>query len=83
MLFGHLLLKLLKVIRTNVSRNTTMVTNMRFNKGLKIRQISYGFHTFMTFLRLGTKTVLDPEALEKEGPEETVYPKLVLLELHF
>ena len=31
----------------------------------------------------GTKIVLDPEAVEKEGPEETIYPKLVLSELGF
>ena len=31
----------------------------------------------------GTKTVFDPEAVEEERLEETVYPKLVLLELGF
>ena len=31
----------------------------------------------------GTKKVFDLEAVEEEGPEETVYPKLVLSELGF
>ena len=64
----------LKAIRTNVSRNITMVTNMRSNKGFRISQISFG---------LGTKIVFDPKAVEKEGSEETVYPKPVLSELGF
>ena len=67
----------LKAIRTNVSKNTTMVTNMRSNKGFRISQISFGFHTFITFLKLGHK------AIEEEGSEEIVYPKPVLSELGF
>ena len=51
-----------------------MVKNMRSNKGFRISQISFG---------LGTKTVFDPKAVEKEGSEEIVYPKLVLSELGF
>ena len=94
-MFGHLLLKIqLKAIRTNVSRNTIMVTNIssfrttrlprvRSNKGFRIRQISYGFHTFIPFLKLGTKIVFDSETMEEEEPVETTYPKLVLLELGF
>ena len=94
-MFGHLLLKIqLKAIMTNVSRNTIMVTNIssfrttrlprvRSNKGFRIRQINYGFHTFIPFLRLGTKTILDPEAVEEEGPEKTAYPKPILFELGF
>ena len=72
----------LKAIRTNVSRNTTMVTNMRPNKGFRISQISFGFHT-LPFSDCGIKTVLDLEAVEEKGPEETAYPKPVLLELGF
>ena len=83
-----------KAIRTNVSRNTTMVTNIssfrttrlsrvRFNKGFRIRQISYGFHTFITFLRLGHKDSFDLESVEEEGQEETTYPKPFLSELGF
>ena len=60
-----------------------MVINMRSNKGFRISQINFRFHTFITILRLGTKTVLDPEAMEEEGAEETTYPKLVLSELDF
>ena len=73
----------LKAIRTNVSRNTTMVTNMRFNKGFRISQINFGFQPLSPFSDCGTKTVLDPEAVEEEWPEETAYPKPVLSELGF
>ena len=31
----------------------------------------------------GTKTILDPEAVEEEGPKETVYPKPFLSKLGF
>ena len=56
---------------------------MRSNKGFKIGQISFGFHTFITFLRLGHKKVLDLEAMKKEGLEKIAYPKLDLSELGF
>ena len=35
------------------------------------------------FSDYGTKTVLDPEAMEEKGSEETTYPKPVLSELGF
>ena len=66
-----------------MSRNTTMVTNMRSKKRFKIRQISYGFHTFITFLKLGHKDGSWSRSVEEEGLEETTYPKLVLSELGF
>ena len=66
-----------------MSKNTTMVTNMRSNKGFRISQISFGFHTLLPFSDYGTKTVLDLEAVEDEGLEETAYPKPILLELGF
>ena len=65
-----------------MSRNTTMVTNMRPNKGFRISQISFGFHT-LPFSDYGTKTILNLEAVEEKGSKETTYPKLVLSELGF
>ena len=38
---------------TNMRSNK--VTNMRSNKGFRISQNSFGFHTFITFLKLGHK----------------------------
>ena len=73
----------LKAIRTNVSKNTTMVTNMRSNKGLELARSVLDFIPLLPFSDWGTKTVLDPEAMEEERPEETAYPKPVLLELGF
>ena len=35
------------------------------------------------FSDCGTKTVFDLEAVKKEGPEETTYPKPVLSKLGF
>ena len=73
-----------KAIRTNVSRNTTMVTNMRSNKGyLELARSVLDFIPLLPFLDCGTKTVLDPEAVKEEGLEETTYPKPVLSELGF
>ena len=72
-----------EAIRMNMFRNTTMMTNMSSNKGFGISQINFGFHTFITFLKLWHKTVLDPKVVEKEGLKETIYPKLVLSELGF
>ena len=62
---------------------TTMVTNMRSNKGFRISQISFGFHTFITFLRFEHKDIFNPKDVEDEGLEETAYPKPVLSELGF
>ena len=72
----------LKAIMTNVSRNTIVVTNLRSNKGFRISHINFGFHTFITFLRLWHKDSY-PKVVEEEGPEETAYPKPVISELGF
>ena len=68
----------LKAIRTNVSRNTTMVT-----KDLELIKSVLDFIPLSPFSDWGIKTVLDPEVVEEEGPEETAYPKPVLSELGF
>ena len=39
--------------------------------------------TLLPFSDYGTKTVLNPEAVEEKGSEETAYPKPVLSELGF
>ena len=72
----------LKAIRTNVSRNITMVTNM-ITKDLELAKSVLDFIPLSPFSDWGTKTVLDPEAVEEEGLEEIAYPKLVLSELGF
>ena len=83
-MFGHLLLKIqLKAIRTNESRNTTVVTNMRFNKEFRISQLVLAFIPLLPFSEWSTETVLDPEAMKEEGLEETAHPKPVLSELGF
>ena len=56
---------------------------MRSNKGFRIRQISYRFHTLSPFSDWSTKKVFDLVAVEEEGQEETAYPKLILSELGF
>ena len=38
---------------------------------------------FLPFSDYDTKTVIDPEAVEEKGPEETAYPKPILSELGF
>ena len=52
-------------------------------KDLEIDQSIMDFIPLSLFSDWGTKTVFDPEAVEEERPEETAYPKLVLLELGF
>ena len=66
-----------------MSKNTTMVTNMRSNKGFRISRSILDFIPLSPFSDWGTKTVLDPEAVEEKGLEETTYPKPVLSELGF
>ena len=60
-----------------------MVTNMRSNKGFRISQSVLDFIPLLPFSDWSTKTVLDPEAVEEEGLEETAYHKPVLSELGF
>ena len=52
-------------------------------KDLKLAKSVLDFIPLLSFSDWGTKTVIDPEAMEKERPEETAYPKPVLLELGF
>ena len=47
-------------------------------KDLELDKSISNFIPLSPFSDLGTKTVLDPEAMEKEGLEETAYPKPVL-----
>ena len=69
---------------TNISNfRTTRLPRVRFNKGFRIRQINYGFHTLSPFSYWGTKTVFDPKAMEEKGLEESTYPKPALTELSF
>jgi len=78
----------LEAIRTNVSRNFTMVTNMSSFRTIRLPRvrsnnqlwISYPLSPFSDW---GTKIVFDLEAVEEEGPEESTYPKLALSELGF
>ena len=60
-----------------------MVTNMRSNKDLELAKTVLNFLPLSPFSDWGTKTVLDLEAMEEEGLEETAYPKPVLSELGF
>ena len=73
----------LKAMRTNVSKSTTMVTNMRSNKDLELARSVLEFIPLLPFSDCGTKTVIDPEAVEEKGQEEIAYPKPVLSELGF
>ena len=84
----------LKVIRMNVSRNTTLVTNIsnfritrlprvRYNKDLKLDKSVMDFIPLSPFLDWDTKTVFDPEGVGEEGLEESIYPKPALSELGF
>ena len=41
------------------------------------------FIPLLPFSDWGTKIVLDPKAVEEEGPEEIAYPKPVLSKLGF
>ena len=52
-------------------------------KDLELTKSILDFIPLLPFSDCGTKTVLDPEAMEEEGPEETAYPKPVLSELGF
>ena len=72
----------LKAIRTNVSRNITMVTNM-ITKDLELAKSVLDFIPLSPFSDWGTKIVLDLEVVEEEGPKEIAYPKPILLELGF
>ena len=84
----------LKAIRMNVSRNTTLVTNIsnfritrlprvRSNKDLKLEKSIIDFIPLSPFLERDTKIVFDPEGVEEEGLEESIYPKPALSELGF
>ena len=59
-----------------------MVTNM-ITKDLELAKSVLDFIPLSPFSNWGTNTVLNPEAVEEEGLEETTYPKPVLLELGF
>ena len=50
---------------------------------LELARSLLNFIPLLPFSDCGTKTVLDPEAVEEKGLEETEYPKLVLSELGF
>ena len=52
-------------------------------KDLELVRSVLDFIPLLPFLDWDTKTVLDPEAVEEEGPEEIAYPKPVLSELGF
>ena len=52
-------------------------------KNLELAKSVLDFILLLPFSNLGTKIVLDLEAVEEEGPEETTYPKPVLSELSF
>ena len=52
-------------------------------KNLDLAKSVSDFIPLSHFSDWDTKTVLDPKAVEEEGPEETTYPKPVLLELGF
>ena len=52
-------------------------------KDLELDKSVLNFIPLSPFSDWGTKTVFDLEAVEEEGPEETVYPKPVLSELGF
>ena len=52
-------------------------------KNLELARSVLDFILLSPFSDWGTKTVLDPEAVEEEGLEEIAYPKPVLLELGF
>ena len=78
----------LEIIRASVSRNTTWVVlelldfiEWGLTKDLELDISVMDFLPISTFSNLGTKIVFDPEAVEEEEPEESTYPKLVLLEL--
>ena len=52
-------------------------------KDLELDKSNLDFIPLLPFSDWGTKTILNSEAVEEEGPEETAYPKPVLLELGF
>ena len=52
-------------------------------KDLKLAKIVLDFIPLSPISDWNTKTVIDPEAMENEGLEETTYPKPVLSELGF
>ena len=52
-------------------------------KDLELTKTVLDFIRLSPFSDWGIKTVLDSEAMEEEGLEETTYPKLVLSELGF
>ena len=52
-------------------------------KDLELAKSVLDFIPLLPFSDCGTKTVLDPKAMENEGLEETTYPKPVLSELGF
>ena len=50
---------------------------------LELARSVLDFIHLLPFSDYGTKTALDPKAVEKEGLEETAYLKLILSELGF
>ena len=52
-------------------------------KDLKLVKLVLDFIPLLPFSNCGIKTVLDLEAVEEEGPEESTYPKPALSELGF
>ena len=52
-------------------------------KDLELAKLVLDFIPLSPFSDYGTKTVLDPEAMEEKGLEETTYPKPILSELGF
>ena len=52
-------------------------------KNLELAKSVLDFILLLPFSNLGTKIVLDLEAVEEEGLEEITYPKPVLSELGF
>ena len=51
--------------------------NWGLTKDLELARSVLDFIPLLPFSDCGTKTVLDPEAVEEEGLEETAYPKLI------
>ena len=52
-------------------------------KDLELDKLVLNFKPISPFSDWGTKTILDPEAMEEKGLEETTYPKPILSELGF